>query len=241
MEKYELIHSGIKGMKWGVRRYQNKDGSLTPAGRKRYGNKTIDDLEKKIADEEKKSNRYHQKIWKDERDVMAGRKGLSDKEWTDTMKKVSEHDENARRLKQELKDATDRAIADGNQNRNGFKERRAAAKAKAAEEREKKEAAERKAKIEAGKMSPKKMTEAELNERIARLDLEKKYTDALKDSKTSHNRTSRFVEKFLDSSIDKIAENATADVVAQAVKVLTTRGVNKAFGSEEVFTNNKKK
>lgn len=32
-----MEHSGIKGMKWGVRRYQNKDGSLTPAGKKRYG------------------------------------------------------------------------------------------------------------------------------------------------------------------------------------------------------------
>lgn len=36
MMENELMHWGIKGMKWGVRRYQNKDGSLTPAGRKRY-------------------------------------------------------------------------------------------------------------------------------------------------------------------------------------------------------------
>lgn len=32
----ELYHHGIKGQKWGIRRYQNKDGSLTPAGKKRY-------------------------------------------------------------------------------------------------------------------------------------------------------------------------------------------------------------
>ncbi len=32
----ELKHFGTKGMKWGIRRYQNKDGSLTPAGKKRY-------------------------------------------------------------------------------------------------------------------------------------------------------------------------------------------------------------
>lgn len=31
-----LTHHGIKGMKWGIRRYQNKDGSLTSAGRERY-------------------------------------------------------------------------------------------------------------------------------------------------------------------------------------------------------------
>lgn len=33
---YELYHHGIKGMKWGIRRFQKKDGTLTSAGKKRY-------------------------------------------------------------------------------------------------------------------------------------------------------------------------------------------------------------
>ena len=33
---YYLAHHGVKGMKWGVRRYQNSDGTLTDAGKKRY-------------------------------------------------------------------------------------------------------------------------------------------------------------------------------------------------------------
>lgn len=36
MSEVVIVHHGIKGQKWGVRRFQNADGSLTNAGRKRY-------------------------------------------------------------------------------------------------------------------------------------------------------------------------------------------------------------
>lgn len=39
MTKYYLAHHGIKGQKWGVRRYQNKDGTLTAEGKKRVSDK----------------------------------------------------------------------------------------------------------------------------------------------------------------------------------------------------------
>lgn len=42
-----LVHWGIKGMKWGVRRYQNKDGTLTPAGKKRYDRDVAENNAKK--------------------------------------------------------------------------------------------------------------------------------------------------------------------------------------------------
>lgn len=49
----ELYHHGIKGMKWGVRRFQNADGSLTAKGKQRYGDK--DTFEKQYPNDVKKS------------------------------------------------------------------------------------------------------------------------------------------------------------------------------------------
>lgn len=43
MENNSLSHWGIKGMKWGKRRYQNPDGTLTAEGKKRYGDDSHED------------------------------------------------------------------------------------------------------------------------------------------------------------------------------------------------------
>lgn len=42
----ELAHFGIKGQKWGIRRFQNEDMSLTPAGKERYRSGPVENLKK---------------------------------------------------------------------------------------------------------------------------------------------------------------------------------------------------
>lgn len=46
----ELYHHGIKDQRWGRRRYQNEDGTLTTAGKKRYSTDGVsdDDLAKDV-------------------------------------------------------------------------------------------------------------------------------------------------------------------------------------------------
>ena len=53
MNSNQVSHSGIKGMKWGVRRYQNEDGTLTEEGKKRYQDQPKQEESKKKQDQPK--------------------------------------------------------------------------------------------------------------------------------------------------------------------------------------------
>lgn len=167
----ELYHAGVKGMKWGQRLYQNKDGSLTPLGRRRYNKQKNTAVAKRQA-------------------TLAAKKKAADDEAT----------------------------------------------AKAKRDKD----------IEAGRVSPKKMTTEELNRRIERLNLEKTYNEAvIARRSSSYKKAEQFLNKFIDKTIEKVAENVTADLVAQALKVIAAKGVNNMLEANgfdrDVHTNNKKK
>lgn len=105
-----LEHHGILGQKWGVRRYQNSDGSLTDAGRKRYSSMAPKKVQKELYKAVKRersrqsdwSNKWNvnntigensekaQKRFRDDR-----RKWENTKEYKSAVKKLNELDDKA--------------------------------------------------------------------------------------------------------------------------------------------------
>jgi hypothetical protein len=78
-----LCHHGIKGQKWGVRRYQNTDGSLTPAGKNRYSDDdnrvTTSDVHATLAERNRSAYKYNQKYIANAKSELKNAKGLREK------------------------------------------------------------------------------------------------------------------------------------------------------------------
>ena len=154
-DKATLEHWGIKGMKWGIRRFQNKDGSLTAAGRKRY-NDSAEGGKSTSASNKSKSS---------------GKSSSSSKSSDDEVQYFV-------------------------------------------------------------RKKPSQMTDAELNEAIRRLDLEKRYNDLLPklpdESSQQKSLGRRFYEKVRDDvvipSLTQSAKNAFSAFLEQSFK--NALGVN---------------
>ena len=80
----ELRHHGIKGQKWGVRRFQNADGSLTATGRKRYGTDDLKDSLDKLNKADSLINTA--KKYQAEKDHKEHNKAVADKIKSDLSK-----------------------------------------------------------------------------------------------------------------------------------------------------------
>ena len=102
----ELYHHGVKGQKWGVRRYQNPDGSLTAAGKRRFKRVVSDEKKQQLhtkrakfllegnAENNKINAREIKESYKDLKDLMSKKESQSYKKDIDTLLEKSKLYEN---------------------------------------------------------------------------------------------------------------------------------------------------
>lgn len=116
MADYVLTHHGIKGQKWGRRRYQNKDGSLTPEGKARYNV----ELGKALKDKQWKSGQYDRNAQltdKEKKNLLDPEKWKREDDW-DSQKNSGRYNaeaEGANLIQSRAMDRYEKAVKEGRQ------------------------------------------------------------------------------------------------------------------------------
>lgn len=100
MENNILQHHGVIGMKWGVRRYQNKDGSLTKAGKKRYDDNPDNDEQETYEERKQRALKTGSAS-----DVLKFKGDLTQKEMQDAISRI--------RWEQDMKNLSEKEVAVG--------------------------------------------------------------------------------------------------------------------------------
>ena len=232
-----LAHHGILGQKWGIRRWQNEDGSLTEAGQKRYGsvenlkaNRTLKDIakdqkltikldraNKKLAiqrakqqlKDEKAENIRSKEADKlwREQNKLAINKAKSDR---DKLKlDAKEHEEAKRAAERDRKKAEVEKKKLEKERKKAEAERKAEQKEKEREEAKALKEAKSKRSDTAKKASL--MTDMELNDAIARLRKERELKNL------SKSDTRLFIEDIAKTTI----KNTVVDIATTTTKTLS--------------------
>jgi hypothetical protein len=121
MENNTLTHYGIKGQKWGFRRYQNRDGTLTAAGKKRYAQE-MEKLkqEERVLKNKQRTQAQLDKLEAKRRSIEDQKKALSGK--TENRKSTDHPDTNAKKRIGDMSDAELNALVNRMRNEKAYKE-----------------------------------------------------------------------------------------------------------------------
>ena len=202
----ELYHYGIKGQKWGIRRYQNKDGSLTAAGKKRRS--SSDEVRNMSTDELRQKVR---RLNNEQRYIDLTKSSTSSVSKTaDGIERASRIGGDVNKIYKSMNGENNPYSKVANQGIDAMSRTARLTKKIDSNVRSKNDTAKALKKLET-------MSDADLAKEIDRLDLEQQYS-RLSNSKIRRGKTS--VNEVLDIAGDIVGIGASAVAIAIGIKKL---------------------